>query len=237
MEKKIISLDGKKVRTTSDLEQFIFRKDINRKISRTNVDNIKKQILNKSHLIVPVLVSDKNEILDGQNRVVAVKELVEEHKFDSNKDIELPYIVISYAQMEEAGVTIEDIIEGINSAGSNWNNSDKLKLASRNNSNITTLLELKAYFKLPTNIIFAILTGEFVQANMVVSKMQENDSIKLDFNDCIEQVGEFAKKFARMKIINSDIGTKVYESFIKISSESEITENGKNFLLIYCLEN
>ena len=58
---------------TNDYSQFKFLLG-NRTINKANLMRIKKSMINK-HLICPIIVNKNREIIDGQHRFVAQKEL------------------------------------------------------------------------------------------------------------------------------------------------------------------
>lgn len=60
------------IKLTNDLEQFNFM-NTNRPIDPKHVDNIRKSVRENGPLINPIMVNENNDIIDGQNRLVAFR--------------------------------------------------------------------------------------------------------------------------------------------------------------------
>ena len=80
--------------------------DGNREIKKSHVDEIKKSITEKGVKNVPILVNEKFEIIEGQHRWMALKEL----------GLEVPYVM-------QEGLTLEDCI-CLNTSQKQWNTFD-----------------------------------------------------------------------------------------------------------------
>jgi len=63
----------KVVYSTSKYDEFKFIKS-NRGINRNNVENLKKS-MKENNILVPIIINEKGEIIDGQHRYTAWKEL------------------------------------------------------------------------------------------------------------------------------------------------------------------
>jgi len=96
------------IHTTKEYEKFIFRKDNRAKICYLHVENLKKLIKQKNLLDKrPIIVNKDMEVLDGQHRLLAAKEL----------EVEVHYTVL-----EE-----NDILDLIAlNTSKNWKNIDYL---------------------------------------------------------------------------------------------------------------
>ena len=62
------------VKATKNLDQFVIA-DWNRAIKPQRVAGIKKSILNYGYIPNPIIVNEKKEVIDGQGRLIACKEL------------------------------------------------------------------------------------------------------------------------------------------------------------------
>jgi hypothetical protein len=104
----------------------------NRKISRSKVERLKKSMAEK-YIPIPILASGKHEIIDGQHRFIAVREL----------ELLLHY-TISY------NFEPEDITR-INMHGTNWNNDDFLHYRAKEEKNNYPL----NYKSMPYNVLLS----------------------------------------------------------------------------------
>lgn len=92
------------VQLTSDYSIFT-KMEGNRTLNMLSVNRLKKLFKNGSHC-VPIIVNDKKEVIDGQHRLEALKQL----------NMPVPYIV-------SEGLNINDV-HCINSAGKLWSSAD-----------------------------------------------------------------------------------------------------------------
>ena len=92
------------VQETKDYGKFSFM-ELNRNLSRNHVERLKASF-NKAYLLAPILVNEFYEIVDGQHRFTAAKEM----------GLPVRYVVAN-------GYTI-DHVKMLNHEGKNWNVMD-----------------------------------------------------------------------------------------------------------------
>ena len=97
-----------KILKTKNYDLFSFIEG-NRKINRLKVERLKRS-MEKKYIPLPILANDKHEIIDGQHRFIAIREM----------ELLLHYTITL------ANFTPEDLTR-INTHGTNWNNDDFLQ--------------------------------------------------------------------------------------------------------------
>ena len=123
------------VKKTYNLDQFVIA-DWNRAIKSSRVNGIKKSILEYGYIPNPIIVNEKKEVIDGQGRLVACKEL------------ELP---IYYMQVK--GIGGQECI-AMNCYQKQWTGRDYIEFyATLKNSNYVRLKKLLDAYKLRERII------------------------------------------------------------------------------------
>jgi hypothetical protein len=96
----------KEIRMTKNYGQFTLLEG-NRNINRLKVERLKKSMAN-NYVPVPIIVNSKNEVIDGQHRLEAVKSL----------DLALHYYSMGRMGIEET--------RALNMNGTPWKNNDHL---------------------------------------------------------------------------------------------------------------
>lgn len=94
------------VKTTNDYDMFKRCKG-NRKINRLHVRRLKDSMM-KEFIEMPIIINEKNEIIDGQHRFTAAKEL----------GMNIPFIKVKNLGKEQ--------IHRLNTNSKNWNGKDYL---------------------------------------------------------------------------------------------------------------
>ena len=97
----------KEIRKTKNYDQFIFMDD-NRKINPTKVERLKKSMTKNGFIPVPIVVNNRNEVIDGQHRLEAAKSL----------NLALHYFSAGGMGIEETRV--------LNQNGTPWKNKEHL---------------------------------------------------------------------------------------------------------------
>lgn len=122
MKNKII-LD-QTVYISKDYDKFTFL-DANRKLNKANLKKLMNS-MKEEQLIIPIIVNEKLQIIDGQ------------HRFTSEKELQLPvyYIVINGYGLDQ--------VKRANTVGVNWTKEDFLQTyIKEENENYIALEELK----------------------------------------------------------------------------------------------
>ena len=123
------------VKATRNLDQFVIA-DWNRAIKPQRVNGIKKSILNYGYIPNPIIVNEKKEVIDGQGRLIACKEL------------NLP---IYYMQIK--GIGGQECI-AMNCYQKQWTGRDYVDFyAALKNSNYIRLQKLLDTYKLREKIV------------------------------------------------------------------------------------
>lgn len=157
------------VKTTKNLDQFIIA-DWNRAIKPQRVAGIKKSILEYGYIPNPIIVNEKKEVIDGQGRLVACKELG------------LP---IYYMQVK--GIGGQECI-AMNCYQKQWTGRDYVEFyATLKNSNYVRLKKLLDAYKLRERIILyaadsssdKTFTADIREGNFVLTNEGYNQAIKI----------------------------------------------------------
>lgn len=158
------------VKSTKNLDQFVIA-DWNRAIKPQRVNGIKKSILNYGYIPNPIIVNEKKEVIDGQGRLVACKELG------------LP---IYYMQVK--GIGGQECI-AMNCYQKQWTGRDYIEFyATLGNSNYVRLKKLlDTYHKIREKIVIycadtsssGSLTPKFKEGEFVLTNEGYNQAIKI----------------------------------------------------------
>lgn len=153
---------------TTDYDKFI-RLLGNRELKRAKISKLKKNILKYGWLRNPILVNEKFEIIDGQHRYEALKEL----------GYPIEYIV------DEGTSLIE--CQALNLAQANWNQTDYIRSYAENNIEDYIYLNdlINKYEKIGINTIFYAICD---LAQTSTTKVQAGEF------KCTKQQYEDAKK-------------------------------------------
>ena len=158
------------VKVTNNLDQFIIA-DWNRAIKPQRVNGIKKSILEYGYIPNPIIVNEKKEVIDGQGRLVACKELGKP---------------IYYMQIK--GIGGQECI-AMNCYQKQWTGRDYIEFyATLQNSNYVRLKKLlDAYHKLQEKIVIYCadsslghsLTTKIKEGEFVLTNEEYNKAIKV----------------------------------------------------------
>ena len=157
------------VKATKNLDQFVIA-DWNRAIKPQRVNGIKKSIMNYGYIPNPIIVNEKKEVIDGQGRLIACKEL------------NLP---IYYMQIK--GIGGQECI-AMNCYQKQWTGRDYIDFyATLKNSNYVRLQKLLEAYKLPEKIVIYCadsslgksLTTKIKEGEFVLTNEGYNQAIKV----------------------------------------------------------
>lgn len=172
------------IKLTNNYEMFKFRRE-NRELNYNKVANLKSILLEDGRQIMPIICNTEMEIIDGQHRFQALKEL--------NWDV-MYYV--------DEAVTVKDLVS-INNTQKNWSLMDYIHYyASLGNESYIKLEELcKEYSDIPLKAIIPSLNeGTFIHERNI-----KNGNVK--FTNIDFQNGEEALKFVRN--IKNNIKVKI----------------------------
>lgn len=128
---------------TEDYDEFELMPG-NRNIDPRHVTSLKNQILKLGNLIdkFPIVVNEKMQVLDGQHRLQALKELGEPVVYEIRE-----------------GLSIDDV-RNINTTHKNWSWRDyAISFSDLGNENYTRLLNLYNYFGYGYSVLMAFAGG------------------------------------------------------------------------------
>lgn len=130
------------IKSTSDYNRFkIF--EGNRKLNKAHIRSMTDTLSEKPHLIPlnPILVNNKFEIIDGQHRFEAIKQLGQDVYFVQGGDLDLADV------------------QALNAASKNWTPTDFAKsYRDLGDENYEIYLEFKSAYKLNHDILLAFLS-------------------------------------------------------------------------------
>jgi hypothetical protein len=164
------------VYTTTNLNIFKFMDDGNRPVDKKHVNQLKDR-LSEKYLRTIIKVNDNMEIIDGQHRYSAIKELNEE-----NEKKGLPLMSIEFIICKNYG--IEECCQ-YNGKSKNWSNKNITE-----GGKSLDIEEYKIYdkfvkeFNLPHNVTVGLLTGITTNAK----NSDEFKNLKLEIKDVNESL-------------------------------------------------
>jgi len=131
------TVNDMKIHVSRDYDKFSFLGG-NRKINKSNYKKLLKS-MREEQLIIPIIVNENFEIIDGQ------------HRFTAEKELQLPvYYIINN------GYSI-DQVKRANTVGLNWTKEDFLQTyIDEENQNYIEIYELRKETKLNINVILKI---------------------------------------------------------------------------------
>ena len=174
-----------KVWKTRDYSMFR-RLEGNRKVLRSRVKKIKKSIEQVGYIINPIIVNEKYEIIDGQGRLEALKEL----------GLDVYYIC-------EEGIGIDECIS-MNMNNTNWTLMDYIdSYAETGNISYVYLSQLIKAFqgKIHQKAILYVATGKYENSNTII-KSGNFQCAAEDYNRATRILGfltEFIEPLKRLK--------------------------------------
>lgn len=156
---------------TSDYDKFKFMLG-NRNINLSSVKKIEESISQNGFKMCPILVNEKFEIVDGQ------------HRFNALKDLGLPiYYVI------ENGLNIEDC-KNLNINAKNWTLDDYVEsYASLGYEEYIKLLNLKTELKISTSVAITLFDKAGINHNPLY--VGKNGKLKISFS--LEKIKDVLK--------------------------------------------
>lgn len=148
------------IKSTNNYEIFKFKKE-NRELNYNKVMSLKSKLIEDKRQIIPIIVNSEMEIIDGQHRFQALKEL--------NWDV-MYYI--------DDKVTTKDLIT-INNTQKNWSLNDYIHFYASSGYPCYILLEklIKQYYDLPLRAIMCAV------GNGVYKHERYLKSGEIDFNE------------------------------------------------------
>lgn len=156
----------------------------NREIKKSNVDKIIDSIKENGYIENPILVNNHLEIIDGQHRLQALKEL----------NLPVHYMVVDGAGLKECSV--------MNAKATAWNTSDYLNANIANDSlNAKYIKELANKYNLTdANAMMCIYNSN--ECNMKRHAIKDNE-----ITDEMKETSEVIAKFVSSGVYDKNKGT------------------------------
>ncbi len=164
------------IKYTKDISKFKFyneNRDITTKEARLHQIKLKNKIL-KNGFSVPIMVDYKNYVIDGQNRIEAVKMILEDIK-TNRKSVDIPYI--QYGK----NTNTDGFIITLNKDRKDWKHLDYAHYYStRGNLNYKYFLKINREFKLTPYCILQHnrLFGGDIQLIPIDNKDKQSKTLK-----------------------------------------------------------
>lgn len=166
MTTKIIKSDGI-IHRTNEYEMFRLL-DGNREVSGANVKSIKKSILTHGYIEVPITVNDHLEIIDGQHRFQALKEL----------GLPIPYLLFKGIGLKECST--------MNTNCKNWTTKDYINAnIAVGSKNAEFIINMKNKYECNYELVMTCLYGKGRDGNVIKHAIQDTDITEQMKNDCI----------------------------------------------------
>lgn len=172
---------------TRDYDKFIFNSK-NRGVNKVHVNNLVQSIKENNLLFAqPILVNDKYEIIDGQHRLTAAKELKER----------IYYII-------KPGLSIEDAI-ALNVNTKNWSYKDYLHywIKQENENYIYFKTFLDKYGISYSLSACLLMMGEAVSGNRI-TKQFNNGQLEINHKEYAEMIGGLILELAEHSSFTND---------------------------------
>lgn len=204
------------IKNEKDLDKFFILPAGNREISPARVKRLKEDI-KRTNFISPILVNSKHQVLDGQYRLSALRELDLENK-------SIDYIVVPKEMMK---IPEQEFIIRMNLSQANWTNKQILIKRSESDQKIYELNNLSETYRLSMNIVASLIRNKWMETSEVRSfefkeKIRTDENMKLlgkirsflfDIKDICQQEGaHLTKGFVKCYIeegYNDEIGLKI----------------------------
>lgn len=213
------------IKHTTNLDQFTFH-ERNRRVNRSAVKKLAESI-KRAGLKVPITVSSRNVILDGQHRVEAIRLI--------NKTAETP-VKLAYIKKN---MSIGDIAE-MNAHQVQWRMNDWINFyATGGNENYTALQEASEEFKPHklTSICAFLSPAEGAHTSVITSGSYifEITDEKRDILNKLKDYGKLNPAFVSKAVLLAIIDMRRLEGFsidrlfhaIELNFESIITQSGR----------
>lgn len=175
-------------------------------------DKVAESIKLHGQLNSPIIVNEKFEIIDGQNRFEAFMRL----------NLPVPYIV-------NKGYGIKECV-AMNSVSKNWSTEDHIKsYADRGNKDYSFLYDTLIQYKhkLPARVIFSVISGNMEMGNTTAIR---SGTFKLGFNGNETYIREILDYLCKFNISNiKGNAGMLYKVFYFCYTEPEI-DNDKLLL-------
>lgn len=177
---------NQRIYQTTNYEKFNVKND-NRNIDYKKVINLIQSFKTSGVLMVPAIVNEKLEIIDGQNRWTALKQLAE------TENVREPFYFIIQPEYKSEQMIV------INNNSTNWNKKDYLKYHITNDNKNYVIYDqfLKDFPWLTATSAESIFTGKIDGVNVKRQKVLVNTSNSEDLNEFIK---------GRTKNYKTDIG-------------------------------
>lgn len=199
------------IMSTTDYEKFKFRKG-NRTLNRKNFLKLVNSMKEKQ-LMIPILVNEKFEIIDGQ------------HRFSASKELGLPiyyYIIEGYGSEE---------MQRANLVSSNWTKEDFLSMyVEEGNQNYEQIQEIKDTFDVSIGLMIKVFAKMKGINQKMISKSFEEGTI--DVADKIDEVIQFFYALEDFSFFGAYKTLQFAGAFLKLYNQ----ENYNHSLMLERLE-
>lgn len=171
------------IKRTKYYDMFKFKKE-NREINQNKVMSLKSKLLENGRQIIPIICNREMEIIDGQHRFEALKEL----------NWEIMYYI-------DEAVTTNDLIS-INNTQKNWGMLDYIHFYASSGDETYKKIEklCREYDELPLKAILAAVGAKYIKERRVKAG-------ELQFSD--EEFAEGEKCLEFLRRINKDIKIRI----------------------------
>lgn len=181
---EIIKSDGIIHRTN---EYGMFRLlDGNRDVSGANVKSIKKSILEYGYIEVPITVNEHLEIVDGQHRFEALKDL----------GLPIPYLVFKGIGLKECST--------MNTNCKNWTTKDYINAnIAVGSKNAEFIVNMKNKYECNYELVMACLYGTGRDGNVIKYAVQDTDITEQMKKDCM-----YLLELIKLMPLDNTLGSK-----------------------------
>lgn len=165
------------IKRTKNYEMFSFKKE-NREVNYNKVMSLKSKLLEDERQIMPIICNGKMEIIDGQHRFVALKEL--------------NWAIMYYV---DESVTAKDLIS-INNTQKNWGMMDYIHYyANLGNETYIKLEKIcKKYDDIPLKSIITAINETFINERVLKSgRLNFTDEDFKKGEECLEFINGIKK--------------------------------------------
>lgn len=166
------------IKKTRKYDIFRFKKE-NREINYNKVMNLKSKLINDGRQIVPIICNRDMEVIDGQHRLEALKEL----------GWEVMYYV-------DEAVTVKDLIS-INNTQKNWGLMDYIHYyASSGNDTYIELEKVwKEYDDMPLKVVLSAINEKYVhERNIKAGDLNFSEEDFKKGKECLDYLKKMRKE-------------------------------------------